>query len=182
MRLRPMNGEDLLAAPEVPAALVWPQGEWLCPSCSAGRPLPPPEAPRTLREKYLAGTCGIDIVIIEDARTDDSTAETMVSGRWFARPEDTCSGRQVTSVIFAPPSNEHGECTRQTSCSSHTLTLPCWMGFQRCCGGHFYWEWRLQNYEIRLVSLASNQAAGGGEMAVQRCGFASPSCAAVVPV
>ena len=77
------------------------QDDWLCPSCAAGEALPPPRPSAcTMREKYLGGTAGVELVRITGLWRDAAAQPSgfVFRGRWYERPENTHCGRQASSV------------------------------------------------------------------------------------
>ena len=74
------------------------QDTWECPSCAAGKALPPPR-PRacTLREKYLGGAAGVELARIRGLWKDPAVGKAGFAfrGQWYERPENTHCGRQA---------------------------------------------------------------------------------------
>ena len=72
------------------------QGDWLCPACAAGEALPPPRPSAcTMREKYLSGSAGVELVRITGLDTGACAAGFVFRGQWYERPDTTHCGRQV---------------------------------------------------------------------------------------
>lgn len=82
------------------SATRWPQGEWLCTKCEAGGALPPPRLRAcTLRERYLGGEAGLELIRIKalwrDPDPELKPAGFLCRGQWYDRPESTHCGRKV---------------------------------------------------------------------------------------
>jgi hypothetical protein len=87
------------------------QGDWLCPSCTAGEPPPLQQSQAvTLRQKLLGRAAGLAVVRIKalhqrlsssghQKRKGRATGECEFSftGRWYCLPEETRRGRQASS-------------------------------------------------------------------------------------
>ena len=78
----------------------WSQVDWFCAKCAAGEPLPPPRPSAcTLRERYLSGGAGLDLIRIKALWRDPDPALRpagfMCRGQWYDRPEMTHCRRQV---------------------------------------------------------------------------------------
>ena len=77
------------------------QGEWLCADCVAGRPAASRHAPRNPRLLFQAAHLGM----VKIEKLWEIGGQARFSGRWYCRPEDTETGRQVRindSFIVAP--------------------------------------------------------------------------------
>jgi len=71
------------------------QGDWLCPDCTAGKPVPP-RAACCSRERFLQQQ-GLGLGRIEGL-WEDADGEEQCMLRWFEVPDNTHIGRQVSKL------------------------------------------------------------------------------------
>jgi hypothetical protein len=90
---------------------MYPQGDWLCPSCKAGEPPPLQQTQAvTLRQKLLSQAAGLAVLRIESLHRQlesgghqkgrkhgNAECEFTFTGRWYCLPEETRHGRQARS-------------------------------------------------------------------------------------
>lgn len=77
------------------------QDDWLCPSCAAGEALPAPRPSAcTMREKYLGGAAGVELVRVTGLWRDAAAQPSgfVFRGQWYERPEATHCGRQASPL------------------------------------------------------------------------------------
>ena len=76
------------------------QGDWLCPDCTAGKPVPP-RAACCSRERFLQQQ-GLGLGRIEGL-WEDADGEEQCMLRWFEVPDNTHIGRQVSHLSTMLP-------------------------------------------------------------------------------
>ena len=106
------------------SALEPRQDKWECPSCAAGEALPPPR-PRacTLREKYLGGAAGVELVRITGLWKDRAVGK---AGFSFRGPVVRAAGEHAlrASGKTSIPASPVRLCRRPLQPMCHCLHQP----------------------------------------------------------
>ena len=112
MRVNAPHPPPPTPTPPIHAAAA--QGEWVCEGCVAGR-APPPRRAATARDRFLQRQ-GLGLARIEDIWRDGDGGELHCMARWYCVPEETHTGRQVSSGSRSSGST--------LACSAWPLWLP----------------------------------------------------------